>query len=428
MTHNGQISAIFLRLRTQPDADRNDNIINTLVSGTKVEILNTLTGGDYKTSTGNTRNDWHQVKVNNKQGFVAAAFVTLVRSPRVIPEIRGVWIANHSHSPVLTSKTEIIKALEFLQDKGFNTVFPAVWNRGFTAFPSRVMADRGFPAQDPFYASINFDPLAEIVSQARARNMAVIPWFEYGFAASPRPGGGHILQQQPQWSAIDKVGNKVVHGGLTWMNSLDPEVQEFILDLILEVVVNYDVDGIQGDDRLPALPFKGGYDINTKNQYQAKYGTLTPAQEKDRQWVKFRADILTDFLEQLFNRVKSTKPNVFVSMAPAVFPFSLNNLMQDSHTWVEKNILDFIHPQLYRPSFASYRTEVNKIKTAFPRTTERNKFAPGIAFKANGINLTPAEILKCVKLNRDSDFRGQVFFFYEGLRQNEDEMAIALNL
>jgi uncharacterized lipoprotein YddW (UPF0748 family) len=344
----------------------------------------------------------------------------------IIQEIRGVWITDHSHSPVLTSSIEITKALDFLQAQGFNTVFPAVWNRGFTAFPSEVMVNNGFPRQDPFYSRISFDPLLEIVTQAKARQIAVIPWFEYGFAASPSADGGHILQTKPQWAAIERGGNKVVRGTLTWMNSLDSQVQQFMLDLILEVVHNYNVDGIQGDDRLPALPDPGGYNLDTRNRFQAKFGTQPPANSKDAAWIKFRADILTQFLERLFNQVKSTNSNLVVSMAPAVFPFCLNNLMQDSNTWIDKNIVDFIHPQLYRDNFAKYKLEANKIKTAFSTADKQAKFAPGIAFKANGIDLTQADILNCIKLNRSNGFRGQVFFFYEGLRKNNDEMGLAL--
>lgn len=342
------------------------------------------------------------------------------KNKRIIQEIRGIWIVNHSHSSVLTSKNEIITALDFLQDKGFNTVFPAIWNRGFTAFPSEVMANYGFPKHDPFYAAMNFDPLQEIVNQAQMRKMAVIPWFEYGFAASADANGGHILEIKPQWAARNQEGKNVIHGSLTWMNSLDAEVQQFMLNLILEVVRKYDIDGVQGDDRLPALPFTGGYDINTKNLFKAKFGTEPPADGKNTRWVKFRADILTQFLENLFKQIKRTKPNVIVSLAPAVFPFCLNNLMQDSYSWVDKNIIDFIHPQIYRESFSKYKSEVNKIKNAFPTTEKLAKFAPGIALKANGIDLTKSDILNCIKLNRESGFQGQVFFFYEGLQSDND--------
>ena len=43
------------------------------------------------------------------------------------------------------------------------------------------------------------------------------------------------------------------------MNAIHPEVQQFLLDMVQEVIRSYDVDGIQGDDRLPAMPSEGGY-------------------------------------------------------------------------------------------------------------------------------------------------------------------------
>ncbi len=358
-------------------------------------------------------------------------FINSVSDVTLLPEIRGVWLADYSHSTVLTSKNQIIQALDFLQEKGFNSVFPAVWNRGFTAFPSQVMGNYNFPIQDPFYHNTNFDPLREIVIQASARNLAVIPWFEYGFAASPAMNGGHILQQNPQWSALDKKGNNVRQGGLTWMNSLDLDVQQFMLELILEVVKNYEVDGIQGDDRLPALPFTGGYDIKTKNQFKEILGREPPSQEKEKQWVQFRADILTQFLARLFKEVKKVNSNLIVSISSASFPFCLSNLMQDSNTWIEKNLVDFLHPQLYRESFntfnrSKYKPEVERIKATFS-PSQRTKFAPGIALTANGIRLSSNDIIKCVQFNRENGLSGQVFFFYEGLRKNNDEIAIALH-
>ena len=50
-----------------------------------------------------------------------------------------------------------------------------------------------------------------------------------------------------------------------WWNALHPGPQELLLKLISEVVEKYDIDGIQGDDRLPAMPSEGGYDEFSKN-------------------------------------------------------------------------------------------------------------------------------------------------------------------
>ena len=82
-------------------------------------------------------------------------------------EIRGVWICSPFNSPVLTSEKTIADALKFLADHKFNYVFPAVWNQGYTAFPSKVIEDHGFPQQYTDYKAYKdgFDPLATIITE-----------------------------------------------------------------------------------------------------------------------------------------------------------------------------------------------------------------------------------------------------------------------
>ena len=340
-------------------------------------------------------------------------------------EIRGVWIANRPHSQVLESRQNIAEAMDFLQQMGFNLVFPVVWNRGYTLFPSKVMGDYAFPSIDPFYERQQRDPLAEIIQEAHQRNIAVIPWFEYGFAASHLASGGHILQKQPDWAAIDRQGEILKQGGLVWLNPFDPEVQQFILKLVLEVATNYEVEGIQGCDRLPALPVMGGYDRLTIQRYQADFGKKPPQNHQDKEWVRWRAEILTDFLARLYTQIKAVKSGLVVSLSPAVYPFCLNNLLQDTKTWVEKGLVDLIHPQIYRSDFAAYRREVNKIKQTFSRDV-LNKFAPGIALKANNQDLCQEDLLKCIKLNKRVNFSGQILFHYQNLCKNKDKTVSAL--
>ena len=93
----------------------------------------------------------------------------------------------------------------------------------------------------------------------------------------------------------------------------------------------------------------------------------------------------------------------------------------------QKNIVDFLNPQLYRTSFANYKTEVERIKTALPSSTQQAKFAPGVAFTANKVDLSTSDIVQSVQLNRSSGLGGQVFFSFEGLTKNSNQMAIALS-
>ncbi|GFE69909.1 glycoside hydrolase family 10 protein [Chroococcus sp. FPU101] len=342
-------------------------------------------------------------------------------------ELRGVWIPNLPHSRVLKSPKNIAQSMDFLQEYGFNVIFPVMWNQGYTLYPSQRMQQEGYPTIFPHFAKNNFDPLDILIKEAHRRNIAVIPWFEYGFAASPIVNGGHLIKKNPHWLALDQGGNKVIHGGLTWMNSLHPEVQQFMLDLILEVVQNYPIDGIQGDDRFPAMPIGGGYDETTLKIYQQEYGNRAkpPLNVKDQQWMQWRANQLTVFLRRLYFKVKAINPNLIVSMAPAVYPFCYHHLLQDSQTWLNIGIVDLLHPQFYRENFKRYEIEVNKIHLSLD-ATQKAKISPGIAFRANGVHLTSNDILKCVVLNRKKGLQGQVFFHYEGLLANNQANAIAL--
>ncbi|NJL53643.1 MAG: family 10 glycosylhydrolase, partial [Hydrococcus sp. SU_1_0] len=207
------------------------------------------------------------------------------------------------------------------------------------------------------------------------------------------------LEQYPHWQALERDGVPVKRGGLTWMNGFHPEVQQFMQSLIAEIITNYDVDGIQGCDRLPALPVTAGYDAYTKAKYQAACSQAPPHNYQDNNWIQWRADLLTEFLAQMYQGVKRIKPQAIVSLSPAVYPFCLNNLLQDPKTWLDQGLCDIIHPQIYRSDFWRYNQEVKKISQSFKRSV--TKFAPGIAFTANGKDVSEGDLIKYIKTNRD---------------------------
>jgi uncharacterized lipoprotein YddW (UPF0748 family) len=113
------------------------------------------------------------------------------------PGIRGVWIPS-TDCEVLTSKQGIAEAMNFIADTGFNTVFPVVWNRGFTAYPSQIMRENFGAEIDARYQGR--DPLAELIVEAKRVGLKVIPWFEYGFVSSYNLNGGHLLAKKPEWA------------------------------------------------------------------------------------------------------------------------------------------------------------------------------------------------------------------------------------
>ena len=338
-------------------------------------------------------------------------------------EIRGIWITN-TDSVVLDSQTNIAEAINFLAETGFNVVFPVVWSKGATVYPSQIMRSQFGLAIDPRYT--DRDPLAELVTEARRVGLKVIPWFEYGFASSYNRNGGQILAKKPEWAARDCNGNLLKKNGFEWMNALDSQVQDFLLSLMLEVVNNYDVDGIQGDDRIPALPCEGGYDAGTVARYQQQFRRQPPSNPKDRRWLQWRADILTNFLARLNREVKAVNPNLLVSMAPSIYDWGYKEYLQDSQTWLQRGLVDLLHPQAYRRDFNSYKQIVDRLVREQVSPQQRSRVAPGVLLNISSYRMNPQYLSQAIAHNRYCGINGEVFFFYEGLRSDNNALAKVL--
>ena len=340
-----------------------------------------------------------------------------------LTEIRGVWLTTTA-SNVFDSPDNIVEAMDFLAKTGFNVVFPVVWNKAVTQFPSKVMLQNFGLEINPQYRGR--DILAEVITAAHRVGLKVIPWFEYGFASSYNSNGGVLLKKKPQWAALDSKGNLLNKNGFEWLNALDFEVQDFLSSLILEVVNNYDVDGIQGDDRLPALPSEGGYDKGTVERYHKEFGQNPPQNPKNHQWLQWRADILTDFLARLYKEVKAVNNNLLVSMAPNIHDWALKEYLQDSQRWLEKGLVDIIHPQIYRRDFNSYKSIIDRLVKQQFTANNRVKLSPGVLIKLGSYNIDSDYLLKTIEYNRACGIQGEVFFFYEGLRDNNNAIAAVL--
>lgn len=338
-------------------------------------------------------------------------------------QLRGVWLTNVD-SKVLYSRDAIAQAMDFLAETGFNTVFPVIWNKGLTLFPCKIMLQTFGIEIDPAHKGRN--PLQEVIHEGHRRGLKVIPWFEYGFVSSYKQKGGHILARKPEWAARDSKGNLLVKNGFEWMNSLDSEVQNFLLEIILEVVRNYDVDGIQGDDRLPALPSEGGYDEKTRKRYYQEFNCYPHFCHHNPQWMKWRADILTDFLSRLYREVKAIKPEILVSISPGIFNWCYREYLQDYPNWIEKGIVDLIHPQLYRRDFSSYKNLVDRLVKLHLKSGKLPIIFPGILIKVGAYRISEYDLLRAISYNRHKNINGEVLFFYEGLRDNNDALAKAL--
>jgi len=337
----------------------------------------------------------------------------LVSNRTSSPVVRGVWVTNVA-SAALDSRAQIGETVRICKQSGITDIYVVTWNRGRTLYQSKVMQDVfNIPVMERFGER---DPLQEMIEEGHKAGLRVHAWFEFGFASSYGENGGPILKKFPSWKAIDNKGNLVSKNGFEWMNALDPEVQNFVKSLVLEVVQKYDVDGIQGDDRLPAMPSLGGYDAYTVELYKNEHqGNLPPNDYKDANWLTWRADKLTVFLGQLYKEVKAIKPKMIVSMAPSIHPWAKEEYLQDWPTWLEKGYCDYVIPQVYRKTIESYTSTLQSQLDYLP-ANQKSKFFSGVLLQVNGINPSPEYLKAMIETNRKLGIQGESFFFYEGLK------------
>jgi len=263
------------------------------------------------------------------------------------------------------------------------------------------------------------DPLKEVVQAARGKGIKVYAWFEFGFASDFKGGpGSEIIKLKPQWAAWDQAGKQVEKNGFRWMNSLDSEVQGLLTSIIMEAVHGYDIDGIQGDDRLPAMPSQGGYNPATVAQYQAEHGgKMPPTDYKDAEWVQWRADQLSSYLQRLHTTVKTVKPQMQVSMSPSPYPWGLNEYLQDWPRWVKNGWVDSVSPQIYRYNLEGYQTELRKISRAQLCPEHLSKVFPGLLLGLGKEYLAAPELMRAmVEENRREGIAGEVYFYSEGVQ------------
>ena len=329
--------------------------------------------------------------------------------------VRGVWLTNVDSQALLSSRG-IQNAVNLCDSIGINTIFVVTFNKAATIYPSEIM--RELTGQEIIPALKGRDPLKELVALAHKKNIKVIAWFEFGFSASYKMNGGEIIKHKPDWAAMDADGKLVSKNGFEWMNGFMPEVQDFLLSLIMEVVHNYDVDGIQGDDRLPAMPSESGYDKYTVQLYKNSHdGNEPPKDFRDTAWVQWRADILTDYMKRIHDSVKNYNENLCVSMAPSIYPWSKEEYLQDWPLWVEKGYVDLVIPQIYRYKFTDYQSALKAIIDEQIDKKNLEKFYPGFLLNIDTYVCPEDYLRSMIEENRKNGINGEVYFFYEGIKK-----------
>lgn len=247
-----------------------------------------------------------------------------------------------------------------------------------------------------------YDPLAFTIAEAHMRGIELHAWFNpyRALTTTTTPASSnHVTKQHPDW--VRQYGTQL------WLDPGEPKVREHTLDVILDVVRRYDVDGVHIDDYFYPYPSpsKAPFpDDATFQKYREQGGTL----ERD----DWRRDNNNQFVEQLYTRVKQEKRWVKVGISPFGIwrphiptPViagldSFGEIYADSRRWLQEGWCDYFSPQLYwsiAPQKQSFPVLLNWWSE---QNTKGRHLWPGIATERIGPVRPPQEILNQIALTR----------------------------
>lgn len=289
-------------------------------------------------------------------GFITGAAQTI--PPK--RELRAVWIASvanidwPSEQGLSTEaqKREFRQLLDRHEKTGINAVFvqvrpaaDALYAKGREPWSEWLSGIQG-KAPEPFY-----DPLEFMIGEAHQRGMELHAWFNpyrAVFNANGRVAPDHITRQKPAWF-FNYGGKKLFNPGI-------PEARHYIVQVIMDVVRNYDIDGVHFDDYFYPYPVRGEHIPDA-----ALYRRYAPEGMSRDDWRRNNVNLLISELQDSINK---EKPYIKFGISPFGIwknlaedfkgsdtdgGSSYYNQFADSRRWLEEGWIDYVVPQIYFP-------------------------------------------------------------------------------
>lgn len=297
------------------------------------------------------------------------------QSPKT--EFRATWFTTHygidwpktkatSSANITKQKKEMTDILDALQAGNMNA----------TCFQARPVADAFYQSSYEPWSHIltgkrgqnpGYDPLAYAVEQAHLRGMELHAWvnpFRYEITAGERTsaissgsalaGSDPIRTNHPDW--LLTYDNGTFSG--TILDPGNPEARAYVVKVLLEIVNNYDIDGMLMDDYF--YPYGGTTteDADSKAKYK-------PANMSDGDW---RRENVNKVIKAVYDSIQVVKPWVKFGMAPggiysmtasaaAAYGLTLpsgisggdiwKTLYCDALAWIDGGYVDYMAPQVY---------------------------------------------------------------------------------
>ena len=280
-------------------------------------------------------------------------------------EMRAAWVATvyridwpTSVNNATAQKAELVAYLDDLKAQNFNAIFfqvrsmcDAMYQSSYEPWSSYLTNTRG---KNPGY-----DPLAYAVEQCHARGIQCHAWVNPYRWSTGTTDWNTAQDQQLKNSGMllsytNSSGTKT-----TILNPGLPATRERIVNVIREIITNYDVDGVVFDDYF----YPNGIPTNSN----AEDYNLWNDSGVDMTFADWRRNNVNMMVRDVYNMIQDTKPEVRFGISPAgvagtaatsaaqhgVTPcpkgsdWQYNGIFSDPLAWLEQGTIDYISPQIY---------------------------------------------------------------------------------
>ncbi|MBL51682.1 MAG: hypothetical protein CMG57_06970 [Candidatus Marinimicrobia bacterium] len=289
-------------------------------------------------------------------------------------EFRSTWVITWDHINRYENADQnmdrVIKIMDDHVDANMNAVIFQV-RQGGTAYYHSSYEPWGYYAG---YQYPGYDPLAFAIEEAHNRGLELHAWFNVFQTSSTHNGAPST--EHPEWICRDQNGIP-----MTSYRSLSPgleEVREYTINVAMEIVQNYDIDGLHLDyvrwnehtnsqrgsptfqeelKRLDGSITENQFHDLSLNpsgrflyDYEHPYSAGIP--NGFNSWEEWWRWSVTTFVKTLHDSIQSVKPHVKLSAAVlGKYNWSgwqgYGTVYQDAALWYNEGYLDHIMPMSY---------------------------------------------------------------------------------
>jgi uncharacterized lipoprotein YddW (UPF0748 family) len=287
--------------------------------------------------------------------------------PPARPEVRAIWV-DAFHDGFKTPEQADKLIADCLQ-ANLNTIIVQVRRRG-DAYYNASSEPR---TEDPLLPA-GFDALQYLIDKAHANRLEVHAWLTTLVAwnkKTPPQDPNHVWNRHGpgatgdnDWIAYSRVYDTV---NRSWSDQLcssyfldpgNPAALDYTVDIYLNIVKNYQVDGIHLDySRYDGLGW--GYNGTNVARYNTRYGTSGLPEPDDPRWMQWRREQTANLVRKVYLKAIALRPELKVSSAVVTWgagPISTADWEQtraytvagqDWRSWLEEGILDLAVPMNY---------------------------------------------------------------------------------